>query len=327
MKILENRKMSCKVSGHSNNFLLWFAMIHAGLDSWDEDVSTELSSSSAGLCKAERSAGCTLDAWTTTGLTKREAEVTPVLHFLFLFAGHAFICRRLWFCELYFWSGGAATLATMFGVHAGPGPAVIGDHETMDASASIFALSWSCALARFLAQTGWHSMSICQYDLHLMLCEYSVFHGTMVHSQPFPLSTFCRPWIFAMISCCHVACAPCHVGCGCALQGDPTCWLGEITYETCCLPPPHGNPQCWDATYTFQRCCREVEAAVDINAVEEISDLGGCELNIFQEFKLRAGAWYRNGTPNLVLFQEFGYISRRFDSMYRTDRSSCVRRY
>lgn len=112
-----------------------------------------------------------------------------------------------------------------------------------------------------------------------------------------------------------------------ALQGDPTCWLGEITYETCCLPPPHGNPQCWDATYTFQRCCREVEAAVDINAVEEISDLGGCELNIFQEFKLRAGAWYRNGTPNLVLFQEFGYISRRFDSMYRTDRSSCVRRY
>eukprot|EP00435_Cladocopium_sp_Y103_P004617 s4493_g1.t1 len=103
-----------------------------------------------------------------------------------------------------------------------------------------------------------------------------------------------------------------------ASQGDPTCWLGEINYQTCCLPPPTGNPNCWDDTYTYQRCCREVGEAVDINAVEDISQLGGCELNIFQEFKARSGAWYRNGTPNLVLFQEFGYIARRFDSMYRS---------
>lgn len=101
-------------------------------------------------------------------------------------------------------------------------------------------------------------------------------------------------------------------------QGDPTCWLGEINYQTCCLPPPTGNPNCWDGTYSYQRCCREVGEAVDINAVEDISQLGGCELNIFQEFKARSGAWYRNGTPNLVLFQEFGYIARRFDSMYRS---------
>ena len=131
------------------------------------------------------------------------------------------------------------------------------------------------------------------------------------------------PWIFAATAMWYPVCLATLVV-AVALQGDPTCWLGEITYETCCLPPPHGNPQCWDTTYTFQRCCREVEAAVDINAVEEISDLGGCELNIFQEFKLRAGAWYRNGTPNLVLFQEFGYISRRFDSMYRTG-CSCAK--
>ena len=56
--------------------------------------------------------------------------------------------------------------------------------------------------------------------------------------------------------------------------------------------------------------CREPQA--------EIAELGGCELNIFQEFKERAGAWYRHAVPNLVLFQEFGYISRRFDSMYRS---------
>ena len=133
-------------------------------------------------------------------------------------------------------------------------------------------------------------------------------------------------------------------------QGDPTCWLGKINYQTCCLPPPTGNPNCWDGTYSYQRCCREVGEAVDINAVEDISQLGGCELNIFQEFKARSGAplgpspaflllscansffspklgsgvfppgaWYRNGTPNLVLFQEFGYIARRFDSMYRSE--------
>eukprot|EP00438_Fugacium_kawagutii_P018480 Skav222411 [mRNA] locus=scaffold4005:165517:166375:+ [translate_table: standard] len=102
--------------------------------------------------------------------------------------------------------------------------------------------------------------------------------------------------------------------------GDPACWIGDITYDTCCLPPPHGKVECWDTTYTYQRCCtHDIKMGpVDINAVEEIAELGGCELNIFQEFKARSGAWYRNGTPNLVLFQEFGYIARRFESMYRT---------
>ena len=123
--------------------------------------------------------------------------------------------------------------------------------------------------------------------------------------------------------------------------GDPTCWLGNINFETCCLPPPRGNENCWEGGFTYERCCRRnPHEPVDINKVAEISELGGCELNIFQEFKERAGgiltllcsdsrssilahgacagAWYRAYVPNLVLFQEFGYISRRFDSMYRT---------
>ncbi|CAE7277260.1 unnamed protein product [Symbiodinium sp. CCMP2592] len=101
--------------------------------------------------------------------------------------------------------------------------------------------------------------------------------------------------------------------------GDPTCWLGNINFETCCLPPPRGNENCWEGGFTYERCCRRnPHEPVDINKVAEISELGGCELNIFQEFKERAGAWYRAYVPNLVLFQEFGYISRRFDSMYRS---------
>lgn len=71
-------------------------------------------------------------------------------------------------------------------------------------------------------------------------------------------------------------------------QGDPTCWIGAINFRTCCLPPPHGNPQCWDATYNYERCCLG-HGPVDINAVEDISSIGGCELNIFQDFKARAG--------------------------------------
>ncbi|CAE7481433.1 unnamed protein product [Symbiodinium microadriaticum] len=101
--------------------------------------------------------------------------------------------------------------------------------------------------------------------------------------------------------------------------GDPTCWLGNINFETCCLPPPRGNDHCWEGGFTYERCCRRnPNEPVDINKVAEISELGGCELNIFQEFKERAGAWYRDYVPNLVLFQEFGYISRRFDAMYRS---------
>ena len=99
--------------------------------------------------------------------------------------------------------------------------------------------------------------------------------------------------------------------------GDPSCWIGDITHTSCCLPAPGGNPHCWDATYTYERCCLG-HGPVDINSVAEISQLGGCELNIFQDFKSRAAAWYRNGTLNLALFQEFGYIARRFDSMYRS---------
>ncbi|CAE7472535.1 unnamed protein product [Symbiodinium pilosum] len=86
-----------------------------------------------------------------------------------------------------------------------------------------------------------------------------------------------------------------------------------MNFETCCLPPPRGNAFCWEGGFTYERCCRrDPNQPVDINKVAEISELGGCELNIFQEFKERAGEWYRNSVPNLVLFQEFGYISRRF---------------
>ena len=72
--------------------------------------------------------------------------------------------------------------------------------------------------------------------------------------------------------------------------GDPTCWLGNINFETCCLPPPRGNDHCWEGGFTYERCCRRnPNEPVDINKVAEISELGGCELNIFQEFKERAG--------------------------------------
>ena len=74
-----------------------------------------------------------------------------------------------------------------------------------------------------------------------------------------------------------------------AFRGDPSCWIGSINYQFCC--PPGGNPQCWDATYSYERCCLgHGRQTVDINAVAEISELGGCELNIFQEFKVRAGS-------------------------------------
>ena len=72
--------------------------------------------------------------------------------------------------------------------------------------------------------------------------------------------------------------------------GDPSCWLENMNFETCCLPPPRGNAFCWEGGFTYERCCRrDPNQPVDINKVAEISELGGCELNIFQEFKERAG--------------------------------------
>ena len=99
-------------------------------------------------------------------------------------------------------------------------------------------------------------------------------------------------------------------------QGDPTCWLGEINYQTCCLPPPTGNPNCWDGTYSYQRCCREVGEAVDINAVEDISQLGGCELNIFQEFKARSGAPLGPSPAFLLLSCANSFFSRSLAAGY-----------
>eukprot|EP00931_Biecheleriopsis_adriatica_P073424 TRINITY_DN47708_c0_g1_i1.p1 TRINITY_DN47708_c0_g1~~TRINITY_DN47708_c0_g1_i1.p1 ORF type:complete len:567 (-),score=96.61 TRINITY_DN47708_c0_g1_i1:15-1715(-) len=112
-------------------------------------------------------------------------------------------------------------------------------------------------------------------------------------------------------------------------RGDPgDCWIGALQHESCCFPAPAGNAGCWDGVYTYSRCCTasapsiaappRLHAPVDVNSVSEISELGGCELNIFQEFKARAGAWYRDGAPTLALFHEFVYITRRFDSMYRS---------
>eukprot|EP00929_Paragymnodinium_shiwhaense_P106075 TRINITY_DN7119_c0_g1_i1.p1 TRINITY_DN7119_c0_g1~~TRINITY_DN7119_c0_g1_i1.p1 ORF type:complete len:551 (+),score=111.21 TRINITY_DN7119_c0_g1_i1:174-1826(+) len=104
-----------------------------------------------------------------------------------------------------------------------------------------------------------------------------------------------------------------------AQRGDPSCWMGDLQFESCCLPAPGGKAECWEGLYTYERCCSEGGAGgFDINNIEDISLLGGCELNIFQEFKGRAGAWYKEGVPNLVLFHEFTYIHSRFDSMYKS---------
>merc|ERR1719326_1647809 len=35
-------------------------------------------------------------------------------------------------------------------------------------------------------------------------------------------------------------------------QGDPSCFSGPYTYETCCV---QGDLACWDAEFTPQRCC------------------------------------------------------------------------
>jgi len=36
-----------------------------------------------------------------------------------------------------------------------------------------------------------------------------------------------------------------------------TCWIGEITHETCCdiRKGPRGDPGCWNGPYTFPTCC------------------------------------------------------------------------
>ena len=83
---------------------------------------------------------------------------------------------------------------------------------------------------------------ICQYDLHLMLCEYSVFHGTMVYSQPFPLSTILpthgsSPWFLLPL-----ACAPATWVVAVALQGDPTCWLERSPMRPAVYHHLLGNP-------------------------------------------------------------------------------------
>mmetsp|Transcript_35278 Transcript_35278/g.112220 ORF Transcript_35278/g.112220 Transcript_35278/m.112220 type:complete len:234 (+) Transcript_35278:194-895(+) len=40
-------------------------------------------------------------------------------------------------------------------------------------------------------------------------------------------------------------------------QGNPRCWAGHFTYESCCNASfVAGNPDCWDKNrYTYRRCC------------------------------------------------------------------------
>ncbi|CAE8685504.1 unnamed protein product, partial [Polarella glacialis] len=103
-------------------------------------------------------------------------------------------------------------------------------------------------------------------------------------------------------------------------EGDPSCWMGALQFDTCCLPPPRGKASCWEGSFSYQRCCLSgaILPVVDVNSVEDISQLGGCELNIFQEFKTRSGAWYKENRANLVLFHEFVYLFSRFDAMFKS---------
>ena len=132
MKILENREHVMQ----GIRALKWcFVMIcydscRVGFMGWRWALSCPAARQ---VCAKLSGARLHIDAWTTTGLTKREAEVTPVLHVLFVLCWPCFhfadVCG---FASCMVWFGGAATLATMFGVHAGPGPAVIADHATME---------------------------------------------------------------------------------------------------------------------------------------------------------------------------------------------------
>ena len=185
------------------------------------------------------------------------------------------------FASCMVWFGGAATLATMFGVHAGPGPAVIADHATMEIFRHAF-LPWVGHIAQ--TQGFWHRQDdiVCPYECFqkwcfpttmgfflLKLIILGCFGGTPIFGnthmsiwftfdalwiQCFPwhhglqptisaIHNSADPWIFAMISCCHVACAPCHMGCGCGLAGwsHMLAWrdhLWDLLFTTTSWQPP-----------------------------------------------------------------------------------------
>lgn len=131
------------------------------------------------------------------------------------------------------------------------------------------------------------------------------------------------------------------------------CWMGALTYETCCLPPPDGNPFCWDAHYTAELCCTQEQAEAfarrqqeqptgasvgspappplevpppeyaapreaDGEAAQPAPWFGGCEWSYFQGFKHNAAAWYTENRTRMPMFHEFASIASIFDEVYQS---------
>lgn len=116
------------------------------------------------------------------------------------------------------------------------------------------------------------------------------------------------------------------------------CWMGALTYDVCCFPPPHGNPVCWDNFYTPALCCTpEGQAAATespppvstiapppLELPEGVADdgsgsqglFGGCEWLFFQTFKARALSWFKERRSSLALFHEFIAIMQQFNEVF-----------
>jgi len=109
-------------------------------------------------------------------------------------------------------------------------------------------------------------------------------------------------------------------------SGAQECWMGALTYESCCLPLPGGNPMCWDAYFTPARCCHVVSSEA-LNAKGADPPLtptlewqwlggpggfGGCEMSFYQRFKGRAMSWYAKHQASLALFHEFSSLVNNF---------------
>eukprot|EP00971_Amphidinium_carterae_P296687 5893829-Amphidinium_carterae.1 len=105
------------------------------------------------------------------------------------------------------------------------------------------------------------------------------------------------------------------------------CWTGGLTYEKCCLPLPRGNPLCWDGFYTPELCCdvhnmSTVQEAAPLAPkptlpqLVTLSQMGGCELSIYQRFKFRAAAWFLNQKASLALINDFATLINDFEEAY-----------